>query len=214
MTGVIRVFSTGEIFHICNKSIANYLIFRNEKLLKRFFITINYYNNNQLKISLSRALREKLYLNAILSRRPENIVHIIAYCIMPDHYHLLLKINDEETFSKYINNLESSYTRYYNKLNARKGPLWQSRFKAVRIPDNETLLHVHRYIHLNPTTAGIVNRPENWKWSSYYSYINDNEVLTNNKEVSIQSIKQYKKFVENQINYQRTIKGIRRKLLD
>lgn len=209
-----RTFPTGEIFHICNKSISNYHIFRSEKLLSKFFTTLNYYNNDQLKISLSRALRTELNLSNILLQREENIVHIIAYCIMPDHYHLLVMINKSEFFSKYINNVESSYTRYYNKLYNRKGPLWQSRFRAVHISDNSTLLHVHRYIHLNPTTAILVQKPEDWKWSSYSSYINDKFVLVINKEISIHSTENYRKFVENQIDYQKTIKSIRRALID
>ncbi|MCX6731956.1 MAG: transposase [Candidatus Roizmanbacteria bacterium] len=214
MSTINRSFSTGEIFHICNKSISNYDIFRNEKLLNRFLLTINYYNNIELKISLSRALRTKLYLPNIFFRANENIIYILAFCIMPDHYHLLVKINNQYTFSKYINNLESRYTRYYNKLNHRKGPLWQSRFRAAHISSNRTLLHVHRYIHLNPTTARIVEKPEDWKWSSYDSYIHDKKVLQLNREISIKSTFEYKKFVEKNIDYQRAIKNIRNKLLD
>lgn len=209
-----RTFPQGELFHICNKSISHYKIFRSEKLLNRFFLTINYYNNIQLKISLSGALREKICLPNILFRHVKNIVYILAFCIMPDHYHLLVKINNEELFSRYINNIQNSYTRYYNKLNSRKGPLWQSRFKSIYIPNNATLLHVHRYIHLNPTTAHIVEKPQDWKWSSYYSYITDRKILAINSEISIKSISFYRKFVERNINYQRALKNIRNRLLD
>jgi putative transposase len=214
MPTINRLFPNGEIFHICNKSISNYEIFRNEKFFDRFLIAINYYNNTQLKFSLSRALREKLYLSNIIFRKSKNIVYIVAFCIMPDHYHLLVKINNEELFSKYISNIENSYTRYFNKLCGRKGPLWQSRFQAASITNNEILLHVHRYIHLNPTTAGLVENPRDWKWSSYNSYISDKKILAINSEVSIKSINKYKDFVENQIHYQRLIKNIRKKLLD
>jgi putative transposase len=113
-----------------------------------------------------------------------------------------------------MNNLESSYSHYYNKLNNRRGPLWQSRFRSSLIENDETLLHVHRYIHLNPTTAGIVKKPDDWPWSSYDYYTTDNDVFLEHKELSINSNSTYKKFVENQINYQKTIKGIRRKLLE
>jgi len=210
----MRIFPKGEIFHICNKSIAGYNIFRSEKLLHRFFITLCYYNNCDLRMSLSKALREELTLNNILNRRPENIIHVMSYCLMPNHYHLLVKINNENLFSKYINNIENSYTHYYNKSNDRKGPLWQSCFRAAHIPNDATLLHVHRYIHLNPTTAGIVEKPEDWRWSSYREYLQDEKILILNYEISIKSVGHYKKFIENQINYQRTIKGILTKLLE
>jgi len=142
------------------------------------------------------------------------IFSLLAYCIMPDHYHLLVKLQSEYSFSKYMNNIENSYSRYFNTLNKRKGPLWQSQFRAVAIEDDETLLHVHRYIHLNPTTSGFVEKPEEWKWSSYNYFISEKQGLAEHKEISINSVDTYKKFVEDQINYQRTIKGIRRSLLE
>ncbi|MDO8609835.1 MAG: transposase [bacterium] len=209
-----RIFPKGEYFHICNKSISNYHIFRNKNWINRFLTTINYCNNEERKISLSKALRKPLNLPNILDIFPYQIVHILAYCIMSDHYHLLVKILKEYSLSKYISNIENSYSKYYNKVNSRKGPLWQSRFRSTHITDNNTLLHVHRYIHLNPTTAGLVIKPEDWKWSSYNSYISDPQILSHTKEISITSMKIYKQFVDNQIDYQRTIKGIRRKLLE
>lgn len=209
-----RIFPEGEIFHICNKSISNYHIFRTDKLRDRFITALNYYNNNELKISLSRALRNELTLDSILARNKKCIIFIIAYCIMPDHYHLLAKINDSVEFSKYINNVQSSYTRFYNKMYDRKGPLWQSRFKAIKIPDDYTMLHVHRYIHLNPTTSSLVAKPEDWVWSSYPTYLSDCKILSLNKEVSIQNINTYKIFVDDQIDYQKKIMGIRRILLE
>lgn len=209
-----RIFPKGEIFHICNKSISNYQIFRKQNWIERFLITINYYNNSKVVTCLSKALRKPMNLDDILGRYSSQLVHILAYCVMPDHYHLLVKVNNESGLSKYMGDVENSYTRYFNKLNRRKGPLWQSRFRATYIEDSYTLLHVHRYIHLNPTTASLVTKPEEYKWSSYQNYINSPEMLNNTPEISIQTISYYRKFVENQIDYQKTIKGIRRTLLD
>lgn len=209
-----RMFPSGEIFHICNKSISNYHIFRNKKSIQRFLITLNYYNYQDIDLSLSKALREDLILPNIMENASKRIFSLLAYCIMPDHYHLLVKTQSEYSFSKYMSNVESSYSHYYNIFNNRKGPLWQSRFRASIIEDNETLLHVHRYIHLNPTTAGLVDKPEDWPWSSYGYFITNPKAFSTHKEVSISSASSYKKFVEDQINYQRTIKGIRRKLLE
>jgi putative transposase len=92
---------------------------------------------------------------------------------MPDHYHLLLKILKNKYLSKYISDVENSFTRYFNIRFKRKGPLWQTSFKAVRIKNDQQLLHVSRYIHLNPITANLVNRSEDWKFSSYQDFIND-----------------------------------------
>lgn len=213
MTGN-RSFYKGDIYHICNRSISNYQIFRNDTLASHFLTTLNYYNSTAQKICLSKALKGHSILPHILRRRQENIMFVIAYSIMPDHYHILIKIRSEKLISKYINDVQNSYTRYYNKMNKRKGPLWQNRFRAIYIEDNSTLLHVQRYIHLNATTANLANHPEEWKWSSYADYISDPTVLKMNTEISISSVMQFKQFTEDQIDYQKTIKGIRLSLLE
>ena len=99
---------------------------------------------------------------------------------MPDHYHLLLKIIKGD-FSKYLGTVENSYSRFFNLKYNRKGPLWQGSFKAVRIKNNEQLLHVSRYIHINPTTSNLIAKPENWRYSSYKDFIENNEILENIK---------------------------------
>ena len=209
-----RAFYTGDIYHICNKSISNYQIFRTDTLASHFLTTLNYYNSITDKICLSKALTKPFFLPPLMARKQESIFFILAFCIMPDHYHVLIKINHDMLISQYINTIQNSYTRYFNRMHKRKGPLWQNRFRAIRIEDNATLLHVQRYIHLNPTTANLVDSPEKWQWSSYLSYISSPDMLEMNPEISIKSITQLKQFTENQIDYQKTIKGIKRKLLE
>ena len=202
------------MYHICNKSISNYHIFRNNTLAVHFKTTLIYYNTSAKQIPLSKALKKEFTIPHIMNRGDDSIVFILGYCIMPDHYHLLIKVQNEMSVSQYINNVQNSYSHYYNKINKRRGPLWQNRFRAICIEDNSTLLHVLRYIHLNPTTANLVNLPEKWRHSSYKDYITDQSILRRNKEISISSIKYLKTFTENQIDYQQTIKGIRHKLLE
>ena len=67
--------------------------------------------------------------------------------------------------------LLNSYTRYFNEKIKRKGPLWEGRFKKVLVNSDEQLLHLTRYVHLNPVSAGIVEKPEDWPCSSYREYI-------------------------------------------
>ena len=122
---------------------------------------------------------------------------------MPDHYHLLFKVTSEKLISKYISDIENSYTRYFNLKHNRKGPLWQSRYRAVPITSNEQLLHVSRYIHLNPTTKGLVDFPEEWKYSSYKDIISSQSILDSLVEISIQDRKKYKKFVDDNLDYQK-----------
>ena len=103
-----RLFPSGEIFHICNKSIAGYEIFRSEKTISHFITTVNYYNSETRTISLSRALRKPLILPHLMNRGVDRIFALLAYCIMPDHYHLLVKVQGEYPFIKYMNTIENS----------------------------------------------------------------------------------------------------------
>jgi len=209
-----RIFYDGDIYHICNKSISNYHIFRNNALADHFKTTLTYYNTTTKQAPLSKALKKEFTIPHIMNRHKNSIVYVLGFCIMPDHYHLLMKVNHATFVSQYINNVQNSYSHFYNKISERHGPLWQNRFRAINIEDNSTLLHVLRYIHLNPTTANLVSLPEKWSYSSYVDYISDSNFLILNKEISINSIKYLRTFTENQIDYQRTIKGIRRKLLE
>jgi len=202
-------------YHIFNKSIANFGIFSKSKNSLKFIDTLDYYNDLKTKISLSVYLRENSLNTNLLIPKDSSIAKIISYCIMPDHYHLLLKIIHANKFSKYINNVESSFSRYFNIKTNRKGPLWQSRFKSVIIESNEHLLHVSRYIHLNPTTNYLVDDPEDWNLSSYKDFIGDEKYLKEYvREISIDSCLDYKKFVEDNKDYQRKLKHIKKLIID
>lgn len=209
----MRHFHSGEIYHVFNKSIANFAIFGSNQNKKRFIETIDYYNNKFLLECFSEALRRKKYFyNNLLDKKENSLIKIISFCVMPDHYHLLVKMLEDEIFSKYINDIENSYTRYFNNKIKRKGPLWQSQFKSVKINGNEQLLHVLRYVNLNPTTSSLVNRPEDWEFSSYRDLIKDK--LKEIPEISIQNKKSLIRFVSDQIDYQKKLKEIKKQLID
>ncbi len=202
-------------YHIFNKSIANFGIFSKSENGLRFIDTLDYYNNLKIKLSLSVYLRKNSLSTDLLIPNDNSIAKIISYCIMPDHYHLLIKVNRADRFSKYLNNVEDSYSRFFNLKNNRKGPLWQSPVKSVYIESNEHLLHVSRYIHLNPSTNYLVDNPEDWNLSSYKDFISDEKYLKEYiKEISIDSCLEYKKFVENNRDYQRKLKHIKKLMID
>jgi len=203
----------GEIYHICNKSIANYGIFQLNQNKSRFLSILEYYNDLDNASRFSDYLKTNaLQYNNLLIRPSSRNVSFIGFSIMNDHYHLLLKTVSDD-LSKFLGRVESSYSHYFNLKYNRKGPLWQSKFRLVRVKNNEQLLHLSRYLHLNATTAFLVDKPEDWEYSSYREYIKGNalEIL---KEISIKNPKKYKKFCEDQIDYQRTLKIIKDLLLD
>lgn len=94
----------------------------------------------------------------------------IAYCLMPNHYHFLVQPHDD-AFSHRMQLLTISYTKAINERYQRVGALFQGAFRAKRIDRPEYLLHLSRYIHLNPVRAGLVKRPEDWAYSSYPDYV-------------------------------------------
>jgi len=129
---------------------------------------------------------------------------------MPDHYHLLVKINHSSFFIKFINNFENSFSRSFNEKFKRKGPLWQSAFKSVRVASQEQFLHISRYIHLNPTSSNLIKNPQDWQFSSYKDFITNQKILDNIKELTINNCLDYQKFVEDRIDYQRKLKLLRK----
>ena len=98
-------------------------------------------------------------------------VSVLSFCLMPNHFHLVVKQRKENGIKNYLANISNSYTKFFNTKHDRVGPLLQGTFKAVWIETDEQLLHVVRYIHLNPVEAGIVQAPENYLWSSYPAYL-------------------------------------------
>lgn len=96
---------------------------------------------------------------------------LIAYCLMPNHFHLILHEKNGGSIHRCMHALGTSYTKAINKRYQRTGHLFQGPFKKVRIKTNNQLLHLSRYIHLNPVEADIVKQPENWEHSSYREYV-------------------------------------------
>jgi len=97
-------------------------------------------------------------------------VKVHTYCLMSNHYHLLLQTMEPnlDIVMKYIS---GSYTKTYNKWNDSDGPIFRGRYHAKLVDSDLYLIHLSRYIHLNPVEAGITAKPEDYEWSSYAAYL-------------------------------------------
>jgi len=208
-----------EIYHICTKSIAGFKIFRSDSEYKRVKNMFIYYKMKKIPLRFSVFMeiknKEKFFQKHFTAK--DALITIIAYCLMPTHIHLILKQLKRDGISVFMGNTLNSYTRYFNVKTKRKGPLWESRFQRVLVKTDEQLLHLTRYMHLNPVTAYLVDRPEDWKFSSYREFlgeIEDKEKICNYSDVLDIKPKEYKKFVNSRIAYQRELAEIKKLFLD
>lgn len=96
---------------------------------------------------------------------------ILAYCLMPNHFHLMVSVHIAEFGNEVMMPFTVSYTRAVNRQMQRSGPIFQGTYQAKPLNSLETQIHVSRYIHLNPVMAGLVKLPEDWMFSSYRDYI-------------------------------------------
>ena len=208
---------TGEVYHVFNKSIAGFKIFNNKSELSRMLATIRYYQMNRPPDKFSRFMRsdfrkENFHDKIVLLSGKQKIIGLIAYCFMPTHFHLILKQLKDDGVSKIMGNALNSYTRYFNIKHNRKGPLWQGRFKNVLVKTDEQLLHLTRYIHLNPVTAYLCKKPEEWGASSYHEYIRsaENRIrICDFDDVLDIEPNSYRKFVVDLIDYQKKLATIK-----
>ncbi len=129
--------------------------------------------NEQKDVFKSRRDREQ-FLTYLKSSTERYGAVIHAYCLMSNHYHLLLE-TPEGNLSQIMRHINGAYTTYFNVKRKRAGHLFQGRFKAILVEADEYAAELSRYIHLNPVKAGIVDKPEGYEWSSYRYYIGKSE---------------------------------------
>ncbi len=129
--------------------------------------------NNRQNIFVDE--EDRLQYLKILKRYKEQYkAEVYAYCLMTNHVHLLIYDNGQD-ISKIMKGLNQTYVRYFNKKYNRCGHLFQDRFTSVMVKRDNYFVEVSKYIHLNPTEAGIVESPENYKWSSLRIYLGEND---------------------------------------
>lgn len=157
------------------------------------------------------------------SLRKDNNLHVevLAFCLMTNHFHLLLKQISPKGIITFMGNVQNSHVKYLNTKEERVGPLFQSPFKAVRIETDEQLLHVSRYIHLNPSTEYLVEieNLSEYPWSSLPVYINPNNqdfTFVNTEPVMsfFKGREKYQEFIIDQAEYQRGLNQIKHLILE
>lgn len=220
------VFANDEIYHVYNRGIEKRPTFTNKREFDRGVQTLDFYRFADLPMKLSKFLtlpqdqKENLIKNIRVDFK--KLVNIISYCLMPNHFHFLLKQKLKNGISTFIANFTNSYTRYFNTKHERIGPLFEGIFKAVHIGSEEQFIHVSRYIHLNPVSSFIIEpeQLETYLWSSYPEYmgLSPNNITAKETVLDIISLKdakeKYKQFVLDQADYARKLEQIKHLILE
>ncbi len=182
MRGRKEEFIKEQYFHIYNRSIADIMLFINDEDYIYFL--------NNLKTNIDKYQ-----------------VSVFAYCLMPNHFHFLLRQNGDKPVYQIFNDLNNSYVQYFNKKYSRKGYVYQGSLQHKRVRKERYLIALCQYIHYKPKEAGLVNNISEWKYSNYLEWIGKRkESLFNDEllktffvrcELYRQRIKEYEIFLKN-----------------
>lgn len=207
---------SGGIYHVYNRGVEKRLLFVDDQDYKRFTRNLGIFND--IKPVLNSGRESKINtgekeIKSIKQKKP--LVDILAFCLMPNHYHLLLKQKEDNGISKFMNKVGVGYANYFNLKYNRVGSLFQGTFKVVLVNNESQFLYIPYYIHLNPLDLKIPNWRENginktkiaieflnsYKWSSHRDYAGKSSFVNIlNKDV-------LNEFFINDENYQKEFKS-------
>ena len=221
-------FTNGGIYHIYNRGVEKRDIFLIVQDYFRFINNLIEFNDTKsvLPSNVRYLIRnpktitphclEVQLLNNKSKRGKEPLIEILAFCLMPNHYHLLVRQLVDNGIVKFMQKIGTGYTNYFNQKNVRVGPLFQGRFKAVVIDKEEYFKYLPLYIHLNPFDLIApewreykLNNPkrmlsflEKYRWSSYLDYIGkSNFPLVTRREFLLEVSGGLKNFKKNTADF-------------
>lgn len=166
------LFANDCYYHIYNRGVEKRTIFLEERDYLRFLETLDFYRKSPQPMKLSDYRRLKESIKQIENQK--ELVKIFSYCLMPNHFHLLVKQLQEGGISTFLRKISDSYTRYFNTKYDRVGALFQGVFKAKLIESDEYLLQLSKYIHRNPLPLEKWEA-RNYPYSSYSYYLSEEQ---------------------------------------
>jgi len=177
---IVKKFVAGGHYHIYNRGIEKRNIFLDEQDYRTFLYLLKQY----LSPPEVNPIKNQIYPKTLHGE-----ISLLSYCLMPNHFHLLVGQEIENGITQLLRSISTNYVMYFNKRYNRVGPLFQSAYKAVLIDDDDYLLHTSRYIHLNPfeLLANDLKKLGDYPYSSYGDYLG----LRNTKWIDIKEILSY-----------------------
>ena len=159
-------FAPDTLHHLYNRGNAKMDIFLDEQDYKAFLLRLELLlgRKETPKGTLGRASRLRL------TPCPTDAFSVLCYCLMPNHWHLIVEQRTELPISSLLLKVSTSYAKYFNAKYARVGHVFQDQFCGVMIEDDRQLCATSAYVHLNPKVGGLVDELVDWEYSSYPAY--------------------------------------------
>lgn len=169
----------GEIYHVYNRGVEKRIIFIDDSDYWRFLTLMVLLQGNTFVDQISRVVfdvKHSMFDKKIFKEVVDNkYVELIAFCLMPNHFHMILLELKEGGISKFMQRLLNAYTKYFNAKYGRSGHLFEGRFKSVHVDTDEYLDYLSAYIHLNPRELrGFNGREIKYAWSSFQDFVHEN----------------------------------------
>lgn len=212
-------FANGEFYHIYNRGVDKRVVFLDDDYYQRFLMSLKEFNCvNPLGSLYEKYLRDKNGGSTSIMEVEPPLVEIVAYCLNPNHYHLIVRQLEEKGIEKFMQRLGTAYTMFFNRRNQRSGSLFQGRFKSIHIDSNEYLLYLSAYVNKNNFIHGYGN--SDWKYSSLVEYkfpkVQPSERICSPESVlsQFENIAGYMEFLENNALYLKSKKEESRYLLE
>lgn len=166
---IVKVYVENGVYHIYNRGVDKREIFSDEQDYAMFLYYLKcYFSNPKFLDKIPRHLKYTLYNTNLYQE-----IKLLAFCLMPNHFHLLVKQVDRIAIQKIMKRLGDAYVRYYNDKYERVGSLFQGTYKAVLVRTDEQITHLSRYIHCNPLKEIFQNsqKLKKYNFSSYPYYL-------------------------------------------
>ena len=218
-------FANGEYYHIYNRGVDKREVFLDKKDYERFILGMSLLNDEKDGLMLiwrdlhKNGIAELPKVQPLASQRlnlRKPIVSIIAYCLNPNHYHFIVKQEQNNGIVKFMQKVGTSYTMYFNKKTKRSGALFQGRFKSIHIDSNEYLLLLSAYVNVNHEIHGFSEK--DWPYSSFLDYTGKREGKLCNKEIILgqfdNNFDEYEKYIKNNADYFKDKKEVEEYILE
>ncbi len=177
----MRFHAPNEYFHIFSRGVLKQPIFLIQSDYLRFLFPILTFQGEYVVKNVSREIENSvqsrtLHIDGNITKEvlKERTVELTAFCLVPNHFHLLVRERTENGISKYMQRVLTAYAKYFNLRHDRNGYLFQGKYKDVHIENDRQLMHTSAYIHKHPCEIGWRGKEHLYPWSSYQDCIDEN----------------------------------------